>query len=243
MKAEYVDHMGTDLSTVNAAKVSFASRSTEIGEKEKSLIKYLATGVTADERQARSVAIAHMTNEEDIESLVRDLQMQAVHWTPFSHTAITLRVGAPVPIRTQCFKHKIGFIENEESRRYISSRPELYIPPEFRSKADKKKQGSGGKHPHSDVWVGQYEKICNQAIDTYELMLQDGVCPEQARFILPQGVVVNWIWTGNLAAYARYFNQRTDDHAQKESQWLARDIGKLIEPLFPHSWKELTRNV
>jgi thymidylate synthase (FAD) len=71
-------------------------------------------------------------------------------------------------------------------------------------------------------------------------MIFDGVCPEQARFILPQGCMVNWIWTGSLAAYARFYRQRTDPHAQKEVQQLARLIGDQIEPLFPVSWRALT---
>lgn len=163
------------------------------------------------------------------------------HWTPFAHTAIKVRVSAPVPIRTQCFKHKIGFVENEESRRYIKSAPELYIPDEFRlAPTDGAKQGSSGPHPDSNVWRDLYIDQCRDAISTYEDMIEAGICPEQARFVLPQGVMVNWIWTGNLASYARFFNQRTDPHAQKEIRDLAGEVGKIIEPLFPFSWNALT---
>jgi len=71
-------------------------------------------------------------------------------------------------------------------------------------------------------------------------MLNAGVCPEQARFVLPQGVMVNWIWTGNLAAYARFYNLRTDPHAQREVRDLAEQVGQIIAPLFPDSWRALT---
>lgn len=81
---------------------------------------------------------------------------------------------------------------------------------------------------------------CNEAIDLYEAMIEDGVCPEQARLILPQGVEVNWIWTGNLYSFANFYKKRTDSHAQKEIQELASSVGELIEPLFPVSWKALT---
>jgi len=65
------------------------------------------------------------------------------HWTPFAHPQITLRVKAPIPIRTQFFKSKVGLVENEISRRYVSIEPEFYYP-KWRSKPDKsKKQGSG----------------------------------------------------------------------------------------------------
>lgn len=208
MKAEYIDHMGSDLSVVNAARVSFAKVKEVFEESDARLIRFLA--------------------EHD-------------HWTPFAHTAITLRMSAPVPIRTQCFKHKQGLVENEESRRYISSRPELYVPEFFRSKPDGSiKQGSGGRH-YNQCWLDAYDAHCENAIDLYEEMLQDGVCPEQARFILPQGVEVNWIWTGNLFSFANFYNKRTDSHAQMEIQELAHKVGSVIEPLFPISWAALTR--
>jgi thymidylate synthase (FAD) len=177
----------------------------------------------------------------DQEYRLLDYLAKHKHWTPFAHTAIKLRLSAPVPIRTQCFKHKAGFVENEESRRYISCRPELYIPNEFRAKpAGSIKQGSGDVHQDSKFWRDQYIKYATHCIDMYDAMVEDGVCPEQARLLLPQGVLVNWVWTGNLAAFARFYNQRTDPHAQLEVQSLAQEVGAIIQPLFPHSWKALT---
>ncbi len=164
------------------------------------------------------------------------------HWTPFSHTAITVRMKAPVPIRTQCFKHKVGFVENEESRRYIQSRPEYFIP-SFREVCENKKQGSGktlGKHANA-AEQAIYKAHCDAAIVAYEAALARGICEEQARFYLPQGCVVNWYWTGNLMSFARFYQQRTDSHAQKEIQELALEVGKLIEPLFPIGWAALTK--
>ena len=245
-------HAGDDLSVVNAAKVSFSRRSESVGPSEVSLINYLARGVSSKDWEALIKDMCDMRNPEAIEEMVLTLRNMATHWTPFSHNSITLRMKAPIPIRTQCFKHKVGFTENEESRRYISSRPELFIPFVFRSKAKNVKQGSGDTHPDTDKWRKTYVEHCTKAIFLYEEMVADaldekgevlqyGISPEQARFILPQGVNVNWIWTGNLAAYARYYNQRVDPHAQKESQLLARKVGSLIQPLFPHSWKALTQ--
>lgn len=208
MKAEYIDHMGSDLSVVNAARVSFGKWKEEIDPRDVHLIRYLA---------------------------------EHNHWTPFAHTAITLRMTAPVPIRTQCFKHKAGFVENEESRRYISTRPELFVP-EFRSRPDGSiKQGSGGRHSMACQWQDSYRSICNEAIDMYEAMITDGVAPEQARFVLPQGVMVNWIWTGSLAAYARFCGLRSPGDAQGEIQQLAWMVDDIIQPLFPVSWGALTK--
>lgn len=209
MKASLIDHMGSDLSVVNAARVSFAKEASNMGAAEERLIAYLA---------------------------------KHEHWTPFAHTAISLRMAAPVPIRTQCFKHKAGLVENEESRRYIASKPELYIPDVFRAKPEGSiKQGSGDAHLRSALYRSLYTDVCNSVIDFYMELIEDGVCPEQARLVLPQGVLVNWVWTGNLAAFARFYNQRTDPHAQQEIQWLAQEVGRIIEPLFPVSWKALTQ--
>ena len=229
MKAELIDHMGDDLSVVNAARVSFDKKSTW---EQACCGKGTVHGCCGD-----PVAVL---SEADTR-LIRYLAKHN-HWTPFAHTSISLRMKAPVPIRTQCFKHKAGFVENEESRRYISSTPELFIPEEFRSKPEGSvKQGSGETHPMSEVWRKIYADVCGSSIQLYEAMIEDGVCPEQARFVLPQGCQVNWIWTGNLMAFARFFNQRTDSHAQVEVQQLAAMVGEIIEPLFPVSWAALTQ--
>lgn len=160
--------------------------------------------------------------------------------TPFAHTALKFRVAAPVPIRTQCFKHKIGMVENEESRRYISTTPEIFVPDFFRSKPEGSiKQGSGDKHFRSDFWQDEYYRATKYCIDVYLEMLEDGVCPEQARFVLPQGAIVNWIWTGNLVSFANFYLKRTDPTAQKEVRMVAELIGEEVKKLFPVSWLAL----
>ena len=72
-------------------------------------------------------------------------------------------------------------------------------------------------------------------------MILVGICPEQARFTLPQGCEVNWVWTGSLYAFANFYNQRSDSHAQKEIQDLAEEVNKIIAPLYPVSWTALTQ--
>ena len=101
------------------------------------------------------------------------------------------------------------------------------------------KQGSGVERDDNAILQAQYEHHCKTCIAVYEEMIAQGVAPEVARFILPQGVETNWVWTGSLYAWARFYNQRTDPHAQKEIQDLAKMVGEIIEPLYPHSWKAL----
>jgi thymidylate synthase (FAD) len=226
MKAEYIDHMGDDLSVVNAARVSFDKESE--WEWEECGVKSSFTGESFQRLRDDDTKLISYLAKHD-------------HWTPFAHTAISLRMSAPIPIRTQCFKHKQGLVENEESRRYISSTPKLFVPKQFRkAPTDGAKQGSGGVHHHSRGWLKIYDVRCRQMLRLYEDMIADGVCPEQARFVLPQGVEVQWIWTGNLYAFANFYLKRTDPHAQKEIRDLAQMVGDIIQPLFPVSWKALT---
>lgn len=253
--AEYVDHMGTDKSVVNAARLSFGvghETSGELTKKDIGLIHFLAFGLRSDERQSILAEIRDgvknvYSEEFDGQSdeyaleLYNQIRHQAVHWTPFAHTAISIRMKAPIPIRTQCFKHKQGLVENEESRRYISGTPEIFIP-EFRSKPEGSiKQGSGGLHPENEYWKDLYKFQTETCVKTYELMLEDGIAPEQARMVLPQGAMVNWLWTGNLMAFANFYNKRSDPHAQGEIQDLAELVKQVVEPLFPVSWAALTR--
>lgn len=204
---EYVDSMGSDLSVVNAARVSFSKDAANYTDEQ---------------------------NHRLIQFLARER-----HELPFAHTAVTLRCSAPLPQRVHCFKSKVGFVENEESRRYISTRPELFVP-DFREAAKDKKQGSGGLHPAWEDWRDDYMYHANKMIDKYEAMIDDGIAPEQARYILPQGVMVNWIWTGSLLAYARFYNLRSKPDTQKETQEVAAGVDKIMKGLYPVSWKALT---
>lgn len=228
MHALYVDHMGNDLSVVKAAKISFADDvevARFITRAEAEMLAKSGSGQTVRSHEALIQYLARLD-----------------HWTPFAHTSITLRMAAPVPIRTQCFKHKVGFVENEESRRYISGRPVLFIPKAFRlaPDGDKVKQGSAGIHPSSHIISQAYIRRCEDMIDFYEELVKQGVAPEQARLALPQGVEVNWYWTGSLYAYAKAWLKRTDSHAQEEIRDLFEPVGEIMAKLFPFSWKALT---
>lgn len=224
IKVEYVDHMGDDLSVVNAARVSFAKESEWEWEE---------CGVKAFGNESYQ----RLSDKDD--RLIKFLAREK-HELPFAHTAITLRCSAPVPIRTQAFKSKIGFVENEESRRYISSEPEIFIPDAFRLAASNKKQGSGYNHPDNFHLLAEYTTDARYMVGKYMSAIERGVCPEQARFWLPQGVMVNWIWTGSLLAYARFYNLRSKSDAQKEIQELASCVDAIMEGLFPASWNALT---
>lgn len=235
MKVELIQHMGSDMSVVNAARVSFAKDASHYTDEQNcKLIEYLATGLSTKEYES-------FLGEYISDEVFQTIRSIKTHWTPFAHTALTFRVSAPIPIRTQCFKHKQGLVENEESRRYIKTMPEIYIP-EFRVASENIKQGSLDiEHPNNELIKQKYIYQVNQALILYKEMLEQGVPAEQARFVLPQGAEVNWIWTGNLYAFANFYVSRTSPTAQGEIQELANMFEDLIEPLFPLSWKALTK--
>lgn len=243
MKAEYINHYLSDRDVANFARQSFAKLADNFTEAQNNnLIRFLARGMASGDWDELCLNIQQGTNDrQDAKDLATYMRKIPEHWVPFGHPHISIRMQAPVPIARQAFKHKIGFVESEESRRYISSRPELYVPESFRSAAESVKQGSAGTHPDSMAWLLTYDVACNGMIEIYEKAIQDGVCPEQARFFLPQGCEVNWVWTGSLYSFANFFNQRSDSHAQKEIRELADQVDQIIAPLYPVSWAALTQ--
>ena len=215
---ELKDVMGSDLTVCQAARVSFNKESNWEQEGDRQVL-----------------------SSKDIK-LINYLAKHQ-HWTPFAHPQITLRVKAPIFIRTQLFKHKVGMVENEMSRRYVTDTPEFYSPTWRNAPINGAKQGS---YEFVDPVLSMEldhmnERIIENALHTYKYLLENGVAPEQARAILPQSTYTEWWWTGSLSAYARIFKQRSDAHSQWEVQQYASAIGKIIEPLFTNSWNVLTK--
>ena len=162
-----------------------------------------------------------------------------------AHTSISIRVKAPIFMARQFVKHQIGLVWNEESRRYINEEPEFYKPKEWRERPSNVKQGSGDKLQFDDCeWVDEaFIRLTDESLGVYRSMIGDGVAPEQARMILPQSTMTNWIWTGSLVAFARIVKLRTEEHAQIEAQELAIKIAEVVEPLYPVSWKALMEHM
>ena len=229
---ELMDCMGTDLTVCNAARVSF-NKESEWGLDFDAIERLKSCPYNKDD--------VRLLKEKD-EKLIRYLAKHN-HWTPFAHPQITLRVKAPVSIRTQFFKHKQGFVENEISRRYVSYEPEFYSPTWRGKPTDGAKQGSEDfitEETRTNLYDAIYRESYETALHVYNTLIEKGIAPEQARFVLPQGMYTEWYWTGSLAAFARFYKQRKDDHAQWEIREYANAVGKIIEPYFPVSWKHLT---
>ena len=219
---ELIDKMGSDLSVVNAARVSFDKTSDwqigfdgkQLNDADCKLISYLAT---------------HN------------------HWSPFSHAFASFRIKAPIFVARQLVKHTVGLAWNEVSRRYVSTEPEFYLPDYWRKSASNVKQGSSDEAAYMMVDLAGEEWLVGDVMQDgvkdclflYESALKAGVCPEQARMILPQNTMTEWIWSGSLYAFARVCNLRLDSHTQKETQEVAKQIDAYMIELFPESWNVL----
>ena len=201
-----IDKMGSDLSVVNAARVSYAKVKNEFEDKATKLIGYLA---------------------------------KHGHWSPFAHASISFRIKAPVFVARQLVKHQVGLSWNEVSRRYVSYEPELYKIDEWRGKPVNSKQGSSGTIKLSELAEVTYSEMMDGLKILYNQLLSEGVAPEQARAVLPQSMMTEWIWSGTLYAFARVCDLRCKPDVQKETREVAEFIDSYSLFHFPISWNAL----
>ena len=138
------------------------------------------------------------------------------------------------------FRHTIGFSRNEVSRRYVDDPPTFHIP-ELRTRAPGKKQGSNDDvHPQNTVLRETLMDSCRVAFNSYNLLLANQVPPEQARMVLPQNMMTEFIETGSVAAYARLCHLRLGPDAQKEIRIVAGQVSDVLSAKFPVSWSALS---
>jgi len=209
MRVRLIDHMGSDLSVVNAARVSFNKHHESLTDGDYKLVSYLA---------------------------------EHNHWTPFAHTSVTLYFKVPLFVARQLHKHQVGFVVNEVSRRYVDESPEFYIPEVWRKRDKNVKQGSKMESVDDpDEMRRAYQHYTDRAYNLYTDMLVDGVCPEQARMVLPQSMFTEFWMTGSVAAWTRLYNQRKHSDTQYETQVAVAGVRDNIKPLFPISWEALTK--
>ena len=249
MKAELIDYMGTDLTVVNAARCSFSAVSNELTKGDIGLINFLARGCMSKDWTTFLDRIHNLPTtvhdcRTEIEDILKYVKNMPTHWTPFSHAMITMRETVPIFVARQRFKHMVGFTYNEVSRRYVDDTPEFHFPGDDGWRARPVggiKQGSDGEHKDSKAIELSYYLHTENCKDLYEKMLAHGVAPEQARMVLPQSMLTTYWVTGSLYAWANAYIQRSDPHAQVEIQQLAAQWDTIIQPLFPESWKALTK--
>ena len=211
----YLQHMGDDLTVVNAARVSFGKKIKALGY----------AGVDG-------ASLKPILHDRDIK-LIKYLAKHR-HMSPFGHCFASFHVKAPIFVARQLVKHK--FLRwNEISRRYVDNEPEFYQPDVWRGRSEDKKQGSDG-----EVDVGKIGDISLSSKTLYNSLLDRGVCPEQARMVLPQSTMTEWYWSGSLDAFSDMCNLRLKEDTQYETRLVATKIHEYMFDLFRESWQSLT---
>ncbi|NLY47381.1 MAG: FAD-dependent thymidylate synthase [Tissierella sp.] len=210
------DVIGSDLTVVNAARVSYNKRKEVLDEKDVRLIQFLA-------REGHTSPFRHCVLQFEVYAPL----MVARQWWKYV-------VGSD----------HIMDAWNESSRRYVTEEPVFYVPKvrEWREAPENSKQGSGApvSSPVGAWYTLQLFKLIETAERLYNNALQDGICPEQARLFLPAyGLYVRWYWTGSLQSVCHFLNQRLGEDAQQEIQEYAKAVYQLAKEKFPISVQEL----
>jgi thymidylate synthase (FAD) len=205
IEVTYEHHGGTDLATVNSARVSFNKRSDELSKKDAKLVSYLA---------------------------------EHKHTSPFNHAYATFTVKAPIFVARQLVRHEY-LPWNEVSRRYVDDEPEFYVPDVWRGRSADKKQGSEGVVKLEGVDEQIVDDYAAEALTAYQVLLEAGVAPEQARMVLPQSTMTEWWWSGTIGAWAKMCNERCKPDTQLETRIVADKISDKMGELFPVSWSAL----
>lgn len=221
---KFVDKMGDDFRVFEAAKATLG------GEEESGFVR----------------------GETDPSRLINFLAREK-HITPFCHPHVTFECEAPIAIARQLGKHQVGFRWNERSMRYKDSVIDVYIPDMFRGRPDNLHSGSADIDVSGQVvdegWDGNgvtveqlYKTVTNQCLYFYNELVKAGLAPEQARFVLPQGMITRWIWTGSLYGWYEVWRQRSSEHAQYEARLFASQLDTHMSSLFPIAWEALKEN-
>ncbi len=252
MKVELLDHMGSDLTVANAARVSF-SKESDWGDSSLFLDNEVESALQRIfEKTGERLRVRKGNTLKEADVKIIKFLARHNHWTPFGHCTLQFRIKAPIFVARQLVKHQIGLVWNEESRRYISHEPEFYFPDTWRAKPEGSiKQGSGAETIErirfsDDAGIAvEYgihsvlEQHTKDSLNIYNHLLAGNVAPEQARMILPLNTMTEWWWTGSLAAFVRVCKLRLDPHAQAETREIAEQINALAAPLFPVAWQAL----
>jgi len=212
MEVQLLDIMGSDLTVVNAARVSFAAESEEFGSRDKKLIRYLAN-------HNHWTPFAHVQVQFRIKAPLFVARQLVKHQSGLVWNEISRRYVDFLPT----FHQPEAWRKRADNKKQGSS--------------DESFTG-----PDGERFDMRYKDLMDKAEVVYDNMIASGVAPEQARMVLPQSMMTEWYWTGSLAAFARVVQQRISSDAQYECQIIAQKIDQAlaIADEVSYSWACLT---
>lgn len=202
-----VEHLGSDLSIVRNARVSYnaewrAANDEEPTSKDAKLIHYL------------------WNNK---------------HTSPFEAVVFTFDIKCPIFVARQWHRHRT-WAYNEVSARYTELPEEYYLPDRAQittqSKSNKQMR-TAEQHPDAERFQYLIDNHCRASFDRYHLMLEAGVPRELARGVLPLNTYTHFFGTVNLLNLFRFLTLRLHEHAQYEIRVYAQAMLALIEPIVP----------
>jgi len=198
-----IDHMGTDLSVVNAARVSFGKTKEAFEESDAKLVDYLAA-------HEHTSPFRHTALTLHVKAPIFVFRQWMKH-----------RIGSE-------FNEISGrYVEFREDEFFV---PEVF---RRQAKVNKQgSEGAIEEELHGRA-TSSYLESCQAAVMHYRELLSLGVCREQARCVLPVALYSEAYWTVSLQAVAHFIRLRADSHAQWEIQQYAAAVRSVVEPLYP----------
>ena len=211
-RVELFDHMGTDLTVVNSARVSFGRNKEELDERDAKLINYLV-------RHKHTSTFEHnlVTYRFVVPLFVRSQHHRHRTWSyneiSRRYTDVDIRFYEPEMFRTQ---HK--------SNRQASNAEELINP------VIRVPYGPSGYRGEANRVVGDWHE---NSLELYNSLIDGGVCREQARGVLPQNLYTEYYGTVNLNNLLKFIDLRTHEGAQLEIQKVAEACLEIATDLWP----------
>jgi len=212
MNVDLVDFMGSDLSVVNAARVSFDKHVKEFSQGDERLIKYLA-------EHNHWTPFGHCSLQFRIKAPIFVARQLVKHQVGLVWNEVSRRYVQTEP---EIF-HPDSWRANPENKKQGSS------------ETDEVEWLLVNELSVDDA----VQKLSQKSVSLYNQLIDAGVCAEQARMLLPQSLMTEWYWTGSLYAFARVCNLRCAKDTQKETRQIADMMSDLIQDKYPVSWKYL----
>ena len=200
-----------------------------------------------DQMPALSARVSHASSGKTGLDTQKDKRLmnylaEHLHMTPFEHQSVTFRVVLPLFVAREWMRHRTQSY-NEVSMRY-SSDPvgKFYLPQIWRKQASTNKQSSVGEVEDQQACTEILQQAYEDAVETYQKLLQKGVCREQARSIVPVGNYTQFYATANLRNWMGFYKLRIAPDAQWEIRQYANCIGEIINEIWPDSWDSLQKS-
>ena len=222
ISVELIDCMGSDLSVVNAARVSFSKVSEEFTEKDAKLINYLA-------KHNHWTPFAHAFLSFRIKAPIFVARQLVKHQVGLAWNEVSRRYVDSEP---EFYFPEYWRGKPENAKQGSSA---IILDPEVDFVTVDFNEVGLPYVKHLTRLDELAEDIAVSALSTYQTMIDEGVAPEQARMVLPLNTHTEWIWSGSLAAFARVCKLRLDSHAQKECTDVALLIYEQVKAKFPVS--------